>query len=116
MHKLNKEILKTNIEKVAQYDFDNNKVFGSAYCVIQENDVIYEKYFGSTSADGTEAITKNTMFRLASMTKPVTAVATLILIERGLLSLSDKVTDYLPEFKDIHITQLTASNEWIDCG
>ena len=90
MNKLNKDLLKNNIEKTARYDFDNHKVFGSAYCVIQDNDVIYKKYFGTTSADNTEPVTKNTMFRLASMTKPITAIATLILVERGQLSLSDR--------------------------
>ena len=116
MNKLNKDLLKSNIEKIAHYDFDNHKVFGCAYCVIQENDVIYKKYFGNTSADNTEPVTKNTMFRLASMTKPITAIAALILVERGQLSLSDKVSDYLPEYKDVHITQISAANETIDLG
>ena len=116
MNKLNKDLLKSNIEKIAHYDFDNHKVFGCAYCVIQENDVIYKRYFGNTSADNTEPVTKNTMFRLASMTKPITAIAALILVERGQLSLSDKVSDYLPEYKDVHITQISDTNEIIDLG
>lgn len=45
------------------------------------------------------------------MTKPITAVATLILVERDQLSLSDKVSDYLPEFKDIHIKHLINDHE-----
>lgn len=116
MNKLNKELLKTNIEKAALYDFENNKVFGSAYCVIQGQDEIYKKCFGNLSVDNTEPVTENTIFRMASMTKPVTAVATLILVERGLLSLSDKVSKFLPEFKDIHITQITQSGSLIDLG
>lgn len=116
VNKLNKELLKTNIEAAAKYDFDNHKVFGSAYCVIQENDVIYKRYFGYTSADNAEAVTENTIFRLASMTKPITAMAVLILVERGQLSLTDKVSDYLPEYKDVHITQITDKNEWLDLG
>ena len=116
MNKLNKDLLKTNIEKVALYDMESNKVFGSAYCVIQGDDVVYKNCFGTVSADATEPITENTIFRMASMTKPVTAVATLILVERGLLSLSDKVSEYLPEFKDIHITQITQSGSLIDLG
>lgn len=116
MYKLNKELLKNNIDKAAQYDFDNQKVFGSAYCVIQEDAVVYEQCYGTTSLDTQEPVTKNTIFRLASMTKPITAVATLILVERGLLSLSDKVADYLPEFKDVHITELTKAGELIDLG
>lgn len=116
MIKLNRTLLKANIEKIVQYDFDNDKVFGSAYCIIQNNEIVYKKCFGNTSVDNKIPVTENTMFRLASMTKPITAVATLILVERGMLSLSDKVSDYLPQFKDIHVTQLSAANELIDCG
>ena len=116
MKKLNEKLLKINIEKAAQYDFDNNKVFGSAYCVMQEDTILYRNCFGSTWNNGTEPVTENTLFRLASMTKPITAIATLILVDRGQLSLSDKVIDYLPEFKDIHIKHLTAENEEIDFG
>ncbi len=116
MNKLDKNLLKINIEKAVQFDFDNHKVFGSAYCVIQEGNVIYKNCFGTTSADNAEAVTENTIFRLASMTKPVTAIATLILVDRGQLSLSDKVSDYLPEFKDVHITQISDTNEKIDLG
>ncbi len=116
MNKLNKELLKTNIEKVALHDFENNKVFGSAYCVIEGQDVIYKKCFGTMSVDNAKPVTENTIFRMASMTKPITAVATLILVERGLLSLSDKVSEYLSEFKDIHITQITQSGSLIDLG
>ena len=116
MNKLDKNLLKINIEKAVQYDFDNHKVFGSAYCVIQEDNVIYKNCFGTTSADNAEAVTENTLFRLASMTKPITAIATLILVDRGQLSLSDKVIDYLPEFKNVHITQISDNNEIIDFG
>lgn len=108
-------LLKENIEKAALYDFENSKVFGSAYCVIQGGDEIYKKCFGTVSADSTHRITENTIFRMASMTKPITAAAILILIERGLISLDDKVSEFLPEFKDIHITQIT-QNGLTDLG
>ena len=87
--------LKTNIEKIAGYDLAENNVFGSSYIVCQNGSTIYKNHFGCCD--------DNTMFRLASMTKPITAFATLILIDRGMLALEDKVEDYLPEFKDIHV-------------
>lgn len=116
MQKINPDLLKNNIEKIAFYDFNNNKGFGAAYCVMQGNEVIYEKYFGHTSAEGTEPVAPSTMFRLASMTKPVTAVATLILVERGLLSLGDRVADYLPEFSKLRIKEIKDNGEEIDLG
>lgn len=116
MRKLNGQLLQANIEKAAQYDIDNQKVFGSAYCVIQDGVTVFEKCFGTTALDSQESVTNKTIFRLASMTKPITAVAALILVDRGLLSLSDKVADYLPEFKDIHITEFTKDGDLIDLG
>ena len=106
MKLLNKEILANNIKEIADYDFDNNKVFGCAYSVYQAGEKVCQECFGHTSVDKNTPITEDTLFRLASMTKPVTAVATLILIERGLLSLDDKVLDFIPEYKDVHVTEI----------
>ena len=116
MKKLNEVLLKTNIEKTALYDFENSKVFGSAYCVIQGRNVVYKKCFGTISLNSSELVTENTIFRMASMTKPITAIATLILVERGLISLTDKVSDYLPEFKDIHVTRISDTGSLTDAG
>ncbi len=116
MKKLNEVLLKTNIEKTALYDFENSKVFGSAYCVIQGRNVVYKKCFGTISLNSSEPVTENTIFRMASMTKPITAIATLILVERGLISLTDKVSDYLPEFKDIHVTRISDTGSLTDAG
>lgn len=102
MKRLDVTRLTENIDEIAQYDLLNNKVFGSAYYVYQDG-VEFEKCYGSTSLDGETAITNTSIFRLASMTKPVTAVATLILVDSGLLSLDDTVDKYLPAFKDIKI-------------
>jgi CubicO group peptidase (beta-lactamase class C family) len=46
---------------------------------------------------------RDTLFRIASMTKPVTSVAALMLIEEGKLRLEDPITKWLPEFKDMQV-------------
>jgi CubicO group peptidase (beta-lactamase class C family) len=99
---LNKTILTKNIDDIAQYDFDNNKVFGSAYYVY-DNGEITEKCYGNMSLNSDMPITNTTLFRLASMTKPITAVAALVAMEKGLLSLDDTVDKFIPEFKQIQI-------------
>ena len=101
--KLDINSLIKNIDQAAKYDFDNKKVFGSAYYVFQEGNLEIEKCYGEMSLDTDAPITNTTLFRLASMTKPITAVAALILISRGLLSLDDTIDKYLPEFKNIHV-------------
>ncbi len=106
-----KNFLSQNIDEIAQYDFSNNKVFGSAYFVYQD-DMEFEKCYGTTSLNLDNPITNNTIFRLASMTKPITSIAALILVERGMLSLDDTVDMYIPEFKNIKIID-SSGNESI---
>lgn len=94
-----------NIDEVAQYDILNKKIFGSAYFVYHKGNGI-ERCYGTTSPYSDTPVTNTTVFRLASMTKPITTVATMILVERGLISLEDTVDRFLPEFKNIKIVDI----------
>ena len=88
---LDKEKLSKSIEEIANYDLENNNIFGSSYCVLQSGNVVYKKHFGYSDAEGITPVSDKTLFRLASMTKPITGVAMVILEERGLISLDDPV-------------------------
>jgi CubicO group peptidase (beta-lactamase class C family) len=55
---------------------------------------------GTFALGGGAAMRRDTIFRLASMTKPVTAVGTMILVEEGKIRLDDPVDGWLPELKD----------------
>lgn len=112
MKKLSLSLLEKNIDKIAAYDLENNKVFGSAYLVYQKGNLCLEKCYGTRTLSGEEKINRHTLFRLASMTKPITAVAILILYEKGLISLDDPITKYLPVFSDVHII----NDKGIDLG
>lgn len=101
MKKLDLQKLDTNITQIAQYDLEQNNLSGSSYLVCQGGK-IWKKHFGVTETGG-QPVDDSTIFRLASMTKPVTAVATLLLVDRGQLSLADPVWRYLPEFWHIHV-------------
>lgn len=48
-------------------------------------------------------MTRDTLFRIASMTKPITSVAALMLMEEGKLRLDDPITKWMPEFKDMKV-------------
>ena len=103
MRKINKNKLCESIEKIANYDLENNNIFGSSYCVIQDGEVVLKKHFGYMDSEAKKNVDNKTLFRLASMTKPITGVAMMILKDRGLISLDDPVKKYLPELSDIHI-------------
>ena len=108
--------LAKNIEAAARYDLEQNKVFGCAYRVTQAGKTVYQKGFGSTRPGGGEPVTARTLFRLASMTKPVTAFAALLLADRGLLSLDDPIGKYLPAFRDMAITRADGKGGLIAAG
>lgn len=60
--------------------------------------VIAPRLFGHQRVDGSQPIRQDAIFLIASITKPIVCAAVLLLIERGELSLSDKVIDVIPEF------------------
>lgn len=64
-----------------------------------------EIFFGSagTICEKGPQIDRNTIFRIYSMTKPITIVAALILVDRGLISLNDPLSKYIPEFLNIEV-------------
>ncbi len=106
MRRLDRELLIKNIEAVANEDLEQNNVFGSAYFVSQDGEVLFDRCFGVSSLEKGTPVTDRTIFRLASMTKPITSVAVLTLVRDGLLSLSDPVSKYLPEFSELNITKV----------
>ena len=111
MRCLNKSLLEENVGRAAKYDFDDSKVFGSAYGVLQDGETVLKECFGVTSAGSSTRVTGKTLFRLASMSKPVTAVAVLVLVDRGLIKLTDPVSKFIPEFKGIHIKTLNEAKD-----
>ncbi len=99
--KLDAKRVKENIEKRVSDDVSSGRVGGAAMLVKQDEKVIYKGFFGT--ADGERAIDDNTVFRLASMTKPITCVAIMKQIEKGLVSLDDPLDKFIPEYAEMEI-------------
>ena len=67
--------------------------------VARRGKIVLHRGFGRLSGnEGSPTVTKDSAFLLASITKPVTACALMLLVERGKVSLNDPVSRYLPEF------------------
>lgn len=75
-----------------------HKFFGVSVLVKQLGNVVYTQHFEVASADTKISVNDDTIFRLASMTKPITAVAVMCLYDMGLLDLDDLVEKYIPEY------------------
>ncbi|MBE3561446.1 MAG: beta-lactamase family protein [Ktedonobacteraceae bacterium] len=68
--------------------------------LVSRHGEIYVDAVGNKSLDDPDPMQRDTIFRIASMSKPITAVATMILAEEGKLRLSDAVEKWLPELAD----------------
>lgn len=78
------------VENRIKQDLISGHIDGAAVSVLKAGKVLYENQFGN--------ITENSLFRIASMTKPITGAGVMLLAERGALQLTDPVVKYLPGF------------------
>ena len=79
---------------------DRGDVPGVVVAVVDKNGVLYNEAFGKSSTLRNTPMTKDTIFNMASMTKPITSTAIMILVDEGKLKLDDEVAKYLPKWKD----------------
>ncbi len=107
MARLNSDILAARLDARAREDLEACRVGGLGISVMQGGRVLYKRYHGLRSQASGEAFTPEngdaTVFRLASMSKPITAVATLIQVGRGLLELDTPIAKWLPAFETMEI-------------
>ncbi|MDY8135276.1 serine hydrolase [Aquimarina sp. 2201CG5-10] len=75
----------------------NNEEFNGNVLIAEKGTITYKKSFGNANEITNEKLTEESIFELASCTKPFTAMAIVILKERGLLNLDDKITKFFPE-------------------
>ncbi|KRR06441.1 hypothetical protein CQ12_16555 [Bradyrhizobium jicamae] len=76
---------------------------GIVVLVLQDGRPVYSRSVGVREVGSTAPIGENDRFRLASMTKAVTSVAAMILIEQGKIGLDDPVSRFLPEFASLRV-------------
>lgn len=111
---LDRNKVKENIEKRISDDVASGRVGGAQVCVKQDGDIVYENCFGL--ANESRELTPNSVFRLASMTKPITCIAVLKQIRRGLISLEDTLDRFIPEYSDMDIGALDENKNIVICG
>lgn len=79
---------------------DSGMIHGGHLRIIKDGIRLYDKCFGMADKARGVSVSDNTIYRLYSMTKPVTAVAAMILYDRGLIDLNDSVCWYLDGFSN----------------
>lgn len=106
MKKIKIDALSENISDRMESDIKNNIISGASVSVISPDDTLFKAHFGTLSAEDKTPPNDSTLFRMASMTKPVTAVAVMTLYDKGLLEIDDPVEKYLPQFKNMYIAEM----------
>ena len=106
--------IRNNITKTCSADLSAGHIGGAAVLVKQNGETIYQDFFGS-SGEGRD-VTDKTLFRLASMTKPITAAAVLKEIKKGNLSLDSTVDEFIPEYAKMTIGDLDENGEIVVVG
>lgn len=95
--------IKSTLDNIMQEEIDRGGAVGTVCLVYKDNQEIYRGSFGFQNAAEKSPMKDTNIFKLFSMTKPVTSLATMILFERGLLKPEDLVEEYLPGFRNMAV-------------
>jgi CubicO group peptidase (beta-lactamase class C family) len=100
------------LERIAtavQHDIDDKRIAGAVTVVVRHGKVAWFKAQGMSDREAAKTMPTDAMFRICSMTKPITSVAVMMLYEEGKFLLDDPVSKYLPEFKNPRVLVKPAS-------
>ena len=99
-------VAQTALAKIApalQNVIDAGDLSGFVTLTWREGEELQCNALGHRDIDAGLPMTRDTLFRIASMTKPITSVAALMLMEEGKLRLEDPITRWMPEFADMKV-------------
>ena len=82
---------------------DTGKLKGAVVLVYRRGEVAHLGVLGAMDAERQRPMRADTLFRIYSMTKPITSLAFMMLVEQGLVALDDPVSRYIPAWKDLGV-------------
>lgn len=88
--------------KMQEY-IDSGKFAGISTLIMKEGKIAQKRFFGSANLKNQKPMEENTIVRIFSMTKPITAVALMTLYDEGKFKLDDKVSKFIPEFDGLKV-------------
>ncbi len=91
---------KKTMDHIVEDAIARKSIAGASVMVLHKGQEIYNACMGYADKENNVPMKKDTIFRMFSMSKPVTAVAAMILAERGEIDLHDNISKYIPEFAD----------------
>ena len=91
------------IAPVMQRYVDEGKIAGILPVVARRGHVVYAECFGMMDVEAHKPMQFDTLFRIYSMTKPITSVAVMMLYEEGFFQLTDPISRFVPGFEDVQV-------------
>jgi CubicO group peptidase (beta-lactamase class C family) len=101
------------IGRAINADIEKGRLPGAVVAIARKGKLVYYETFGFRDKTAGVAMTKDTIFNIASMTKPMIALAALQLHERGKLLIDDPLSKYFPKFAQMEVAELNASGDTI---
>mgnify|MGYP001184595114 CR=1 FL=1 len=89
------------VDEAFSKNLKSGKLIGCSALVLKSGKEVAYGQWGYQNQRRGKQIRRDTIFRIYSMSKPITSIAAMQLVERGALNLDAPITDYLPEFKDL---------------
>jgi CubicO group peptidase (beta-lactamase class C family) len=82
---------------------DSNKLSGTVLGILKDDKIVYVSILGKSDIENNIIMKRDNIFRIYSMTKPITSVALMMLYEKGFFQLNDPVSDFIPSFYDMNV-------------
>ncbi len=95
------------IDRYIQSLVENEEISGGSLLIRQGEQIVYQNLWGWADVAKTQRMEEHHIFRMMSMTKPVTAVGILKLMEQGKLSIDDPLHKFIPEFQNMRVVKAT---------
>ena len=93
------------LERVVQSYVDDDAIAGAVTLVARKGGQAHVRAYGMADRDLDTPMTAEAIFRIASMTKPITSVAVMMLYEEGLFKLNDPIGQYLPALASLEVLE-----------
>src|SRR4051794_27882693 len=98
-------VVASSVDQVLERAVDAGDVAGVVAVAADEGGVVYEGAFGKRAIDGDASMTLDTVVWIASMTKAITSVSAMQLVEKGRISLDEPIENKVPEIREIQVLE-----------
>ena len=93
-----------NVKASLQAEVDKGNIPGAVVMINRKGKLVYSEVVGYQDKSANKPMSKDSIFRIYSMTKPLASVAAMILVEEGKMQLADPISKFMPEFANMQVS------------